>query len=226
MNWEDIVKAPPRPYTKGKFREFGVRQPVSEYGMPRALGQFKVSKDEMNLTKEFEPLITYNPYMDKSLDDTSIFTELQEGRKLTLREIQQEVSEEGLLDAGLSMDEYMNTDTTLLIELHKITTSFFDIYEQMLDDLYDHFEAWKAWVGWNKFIKTYHMQEVDGRESYKYDEPAKLSYIKRGLDDLSKHVELAKTNKYYNDSEFVNEMVSNVEKGINDVRGLIDKYEQ
>ena len=70
------------------------------------------------------------------------------------------------------------------------------------------------------------MQEVDGRESYKYDEPAKLSYIKRGLDDLSKHVELAKTNKYYNDSEFVNEMVSNVEKGINDVRGLIDKYEQ
>ena len=108
----------------------------------------------------------------------------------------------------------------------KITTSFFDIYEQMLDDLYDHFEAWKAWVGWNKFIKTYHMQEVDGRESYKYDEPAKLSYIKRGLDDLSKHVELAKTNKYYNDSEFVNEMVSNVEKGINDVRGLIDKYEQ
>jgi len=226
MNWEDIVKAPPRPYDKGKFTEFERTQPISEYGMPRALGQFNIKKDEMNLTKEFEPLITYNPYMDKSLEDTSVLTELRGGTKLTLREIQQELSEEGLLDAGLSVDEYMNTDSVLLEELDKITKSFFDIYEQMLDDLYDHFEAWKAWVGWNKFTKTYHSQEVDGRESYKYNDIHKLSYIKRELDELSKHVKLAKTNKYYNDSEFVNDMVNNVEKGINDVRGLIDKYEQ
>ena len=51
MNWEDIVKAPPRPYTKGKFREFGVRQPVSEYGMPRALGQFKDSEKVLEKAK-------------------------------------------------------------------------------------------------------------------------------------------------------------------------------
>ena len=208
MNWEDIVKAPPRPYNKGKFTEFERTQPISEYGMPRALGQFNIKKDEMNLTKEFEPLITYNPYMDKSLEDTSVLTALRGGTKLTLREIQQELSEEGLLDAGLSVDEYMNTDSALLEELDKITKSFFDIYEQMLDDLYDHFEAWKAWVGWNKFTKTYHSQEVDGRELYKYNDIYKLSYIKRELDELSKHVKLAKTNKYYN------------------VRGLIDKYEQ
>jgi hypothetical protein len=225
MNWKKIIKMPPRPYEAGKIYEW--EQPVSEYGLPRALGASKGKHmSEGTFKKEIKPLVTWNPYTSiQNAEDnvsTSVIHDLERGNTVTMREIQSELMREGPEATHTSIKQFKD-----------INTEFFNIYEQMLDDLYDQFEVWKAFTSWRKFTQEYHKEEHDGdgdwRSRSKYGEFSndyKLEFIQKELELLSKNVDLAKTNSFYNKSELLTTMINNVESGINKVLGLIGNYEQ
>jgi len=203
MNWKNIVKAPPpRPYKPGEKKIWEKEaQPVSKYYWPRPLGS---NVDYIN--KQIKPLITWNPYQQER-PQTQALTDLEHGQTVTLRELQRDF----LTESGeISID---------ITKLEELKDKFLKIYEQMLDDLYDWFEAYHAFTAWNKFVERYHPEENSG---HKWDNHITFNFIEDQLHLLLEHLYLAKTDNHYNKSEFYTEFVNNVEKGVNEAFNLLN----
>ena len=252
MNWKNIIKAPPpRPYKPGEKKIWeSTKQPISTYVIPRVISDATVEfkdkhgmivdtrhpyqKREMDSTTgepnpryrnpprpyglqaSIVPLYTWNPYRQEH-QETQALTNLEDGHTVTLRELQRDF----LTETGeISID---------ITKLQELKDKFLKIYEQMLDDIYDHFEAWEAWIGWNWFVQEFHPEENSGSKEY-WDNYITFNFIEDQLHLLLEHINTAKQGtgvpkgapRPYNNSEFVQDVVNNVEKGVNEAFNLLN----
>ena len=259
MNWKNIIKAPPpRPYKPGEKKIWeSTKQPTSTYIIPRVLSdatdefkdkhgmivdtrhpyqrremdsetgepnpRYKMPPKPYGLQASIVPLYTWNPYQQE-LQQTQALTDLEGGQTVTLRELQRDF----ITEAGeISID---------ITKLQELKDKFLKIYEQMLDDIYDHFEAWEAWIGWNWFVQEFHPEEnfgsiVDNTDKNDLSTAhITLNFIEDQLHLLLEHINTAKQGtggsrggpRPYNNSEFVQDVVNNVEKGVNEAFNLLN----
>ena len=152
MSWEKIIKAPPpRPKKDGVYDERHVPTRSFYTGTPRWLSAIGTPHTEdVNLTlKEAKPFIV-------NVTDFYLYEDLS---AFTIEDIKRR------LEADVGEGKVTIEGDDLLTKSGYLASEVYEVYDQMLDDIYDDFEVLSAYGSWKVFNKKYHTPNSDSNRN-------------------------------------------------------------
>jgi hypothetical protein len=208
MSWENTIKAPPpRPSDKDipkKSRYFGPRWLKTKTESVREAG-FHAAIDISPIHSNFDAFIV-------NVTDFYIFEDLS---ALNIEDIKRR------LEADVGEGKLTIEGDELLTESGYLASEVYEVYDQMLDDIYDDFEVWDAYGGWKMFNKKYHTPHPDSNRNLHKMRPrfgGDLYIIAQEVEDWKQDAQELMNSKYPAMNVRIRTTVTNLLNGLQQLK--------
>jgi hypothetical protein len=204
MSWEKIFKAPPRPSNEDNIPR------SSKYYGPRwitSVSDQRTQKKEIDIKVRvgFEAF-TVNAKEFRLYEDLS---------SISPEKVKQH------LEANVGVGKLKWRDDALINMEGYLASQVLEVYEQMMDDIYDDFEVWSAYAGFKFFELTYHQDSRKPNNNINLKRPlfgGDLYHSAKKIDEWKEMAQSLMNSRYPAINARVRTTITNLLNGLNQLQ--------